>query len=161
MERRKNKKYSNNWNNQKKSEQNKAEQYRELNNKKDFHLKKAVYEDSEAEKKIQQAIKEIKSREVICPKCGQPITDISSAITDKESGKPAHFDCILNQVKQPEHVGENEKIAYIGQGRFAVIYYENPRDQRHFTIKKIIEWEERDKKPEWRSELSGLYSQIN
>ncbi len=161
MERRKNKKYSNNWNNQKKSEQNKAEQYRELNNKKDFHLKKAVYEDSEAEKKIQQAIKEIKSREVICPKCGQPITDISSAITDKESGKPAHFDCILNQVKQTEQVGENEKIAYIGQGRFAVIYYENPRDQRHFTIKKIIEWEERDKKPEWRSELSGLYSQIN
>ena len=161
MERRKNKKYSNNWNNQKKSEQNKAEQYRELNNKKDFHLKKAVYEDSEAEKKIQQAIKEIKSREVICPKCGQPITDISSAITDKESGKPAHFDCILNQVRQTEQVGENEKIAYIGQGRFAVIYYENPRDQRHFTIKKIIEWEERDKKPEWRSELSGLYSQIN
>ena len=161
MERRKNKKYSNNWNNQKKSEQNKAEQYRELNNKKDFHLKKAVYEDSEAEKKIQQAIKEIKSREVICPKCGQPITDISSAITDKESGKPAHFDCILNQVKQTEQVGENEKIAYIGQGRFAVIYYENPRDQRHFTIKKIIEWEERDKKPEWRSELSGLYSQMN
>ncbi len=161
MERRKNKKYSNNWNNQKKSEQNKAEQYRELNNKKDFHLKKAVYEDSEAEKKTQQAIKEIKSREVICPKCGQPITDISSAITDKESGKPAHFDCILNQVKQTEQVGENEKIAYIGQGRFAVIYYENPRDQRHFTIKKIIEWEEREKKPEWRSELSGLYSQIN
>ncbi|MBC6713324.1 hypothetical protein [Treponema sp. Marseille-Q3903] len=161
MERRKNKKYSNNWNNQKKSEQNKAEQYRELNNKKDFHLKKAVYEDSEAEKKIQQAIKEIKSREVICPKCGQPITDVSSAITDKESGKPAHFDCILNQLKQTEQVGENEKIAYIGQGRFAVIYYENPRDQRHFTIKKIIEWEERDKKPEWRSELSGLYSQIN
>lgn len=161
MERRKNKKYSNNWNNQKKSEQNKAEQYRELNNKKDFHLKKAIYEDSEAEKKIQQAIKEIKLREVICPKCGQPITDISSAITDKESGKPAHFDCILNQVKQTEQVGENEKIAYIGQGRFAVIYYENPRDQRHFTIKKIIEWEERDKKPEWRSELSGLYSQIN
>lgn len=160
MERRKNKKYSNNWNNQKKSEQNKAEQYRELNNKKDFHLKKAVYEDSEAEKKIQQAIKEIKSREVICPKCGQPITDVSSAITDKESGKPAHFDCILNQLKQTEQVGENEKIAYIGQGRFAVIYYENPRDQRHFTIKKIIEWEERDKKPEWRSELSGLYSQI-
>lgn len=161
MERRKNKKYSNNWNNQKKSEQNKAEQYRELNNKKDFHLKKAIYEDSEAEKKIQQAIKEIKLREVICPKCGQPITDVSSAITDKESGKPAHFDCILNQVKQTEQVGENEKIAYIGQGRFAVIYYENPRDQRHFTIKKIIEWEERDKKPEWRSELSGLYSQIN
>ena len=161
MERRKNKKYSNNWNNQKKSEQNKAEQYRELNNKKDFHLKKAIYEDSEAEKKIQQAIKEIKLREVICPKCGQPITDISSAITDKESGKPAHFDCILNQLRQTEQVGENEKIAYIGQGRFAVIYYENPRDQRHFTIKKIIEWEERDKKPEWRSELSGLYSQIN
>lgn len=161
MERRKNKKYSKNWNNQKKSDQHKAEQNNEFNKKKDFQFKRPLYEDPEVEQKKQQAIMEIKSREIICPKCGQPVMDIASAITDKASGKPAHFDCILNQVKQSEQTGENEKIAYIGQGRFAVIYYENPRDQRHFTIKKIIEWEERDKKPEWRDELSGLYSQIN
>ena len=56
---------------------------------------------------------------------------------------------------------ENEKIAYIGQGRFGVLYYENMRDQRHFTIKRIIEWEDRDSKPEWRTEISEVYSKIN
>ena len=71
-----------------------------------------------------------------------------------------HFDCVLAQLKQNERVGENEKIAYIGQGRFAVLYYENPRDQKKFVIKKIIEWEDRDQKSEWRDELSGLYSQV-
>ena len=53
-----------------------------------------------------------------------------------------------------------EKIAYIGQGRFGVLYYENPRDQRKFTIKKIIEWEDREKNSDWRDELSGLYSKV-
>ena len=57
--------------------------------------------------------------------------------------------------------GENEKVAYIGQGRFAVLHYENIRDQRHFTIKKIIEWESREEQSQWREELSGLYSKIN
>ena len=57
--------------------------------------------------------------------------------------------------------GEKEKVVYIGQGRFGVLYFENPRDQRKFTIKKVIEWEDRDKKSEWREELSGLYSKID
>ena len=94
-------------------------------------------------------------------KCGQPITEIASAIADKNSGEPIHFDCALNEVKQAEPTGENEKIAYIGQGRFAVLSYENIRDQRHFTIKKIIEWESREQQSQWREELSGLYSKIN
>ena len=98
---------------------------------------------------------------VICPKCGQPITEIASDIADKATGAPMHFDCVLEQVKQSEPTGENEKIAYIGQGRFAVLYYENIRDQRHFTIKKIIEWESREQQSQWREELSGLYSKIN
>ena len=29
-----------------------------------------------------------------------------------------------------------------------------------FTIKKIIEWENRDAKFEWRDEISSLYSQV-
>ena len=156
MDRRRNRKHSNNWNNQKRNN----EQSRE-NKQKSFQFNKALYEDQEAEKQRLAAIQNVKAREIICPKCGQPITDIASAIADKTTGQPLHFDCVLNQVKQSEPTGENEKVAYIGQGRFAVLHYENIRDQRHFTIKKIIEWEDREKTSEWRDELSGLYSQVD
>ncbi len=154
MDKRRNKKHSNNWNNQKESEGSRE-------NKKVFQFNRSLYEDHEAESQRVKAIAEIKTRELICPKCGQPITDIASAIADKTTGQPVHFDCVLEQVKQSEPTGENEKVAYIGQGRFAVLHYENIRDQRHFTIKKIIEWESREQQSEWRSELSGLYSKIN
>jgi len=154
MDRRRNRKHSGNWNNQKKSEQPRE-------NKKVFQFNQSLYEDKESEQQRLNAIQEVKNREIICPKCGQPITDIASAIADKSTGLPIHFECALEQVKAAEPTGENEKIAYIGQGRFAVLYYENMRDQRHFTIKKIIEWESREQNSQWRDELSGLYSKIN
>ena len=155
MDRRRNRKHSNNWNNQKRAEQSRE------NKQKTFQFNRALYEDQEAERQRLAAIQDVKAREVLCPKCGQPITEIASAIADKTSGEPIHFDCALNEVKQTEPTGENEKIAYIGQGRFAVLAYENIRDQRHFTIKKIIEWESREQQSQWRGELSGLYSKIN
>ena len=158
MDRRRNRKHSNNWNNQKRNEQQRE------NKQKTFQFNKALYEDQDAERQrlaAIAAIQDVKSREIICPKCGQPITDIASAIADKTSGQPLHFDCVLNQVKDSEPTGENEKVAYIGKGRFAVLQYENIRDQRHFTIKKIIEWENHEEQSQWRDELSGLYSKIN
>lgn len=158
MEKRK-RKNSVNWNNQKKNFQNK-DANNLVNHGKEFHFDNKMYENPEAEKENQKAIMEIKSRQVICPKCQMPITEISSAMTDKITGKPMHFDCVLNQLKENERVGENEKIVYIGQGRFAVLYFENPRDQRKFVIKKIIEWEDREQKSQWREELSNLYSQV-
>lgn len=109
----------------------------------------------------ENAIKKFKSNVPICELCGQPITDISSAISNRDDGKPAHFDCVLNKIAETEKIGPNEKIAYIGQGRFGVIYYENPRDAKHFSIRKIIEWEGRDQeRGEWRNEMAGLYSQV-
>ena len=156
----KKKKNSGNWNTQKRNQQNK-ENNNAVNRPKEFRFDNSNYQNSNFEKQKQKAINEIKSREIICPKCNMPITDVSSAMADKSTGKPVHFDCVLNQLKENEPVGENEKIAYIGQGRFAVIFFENPRDQRHFTIKKIIEWEDREQKSAWRDEICGLYSQVN
>lgn len=157
MDKRRNKKYSGNWNNQKKSEQ----QNKDSSKQKTFQFNKSNYEDAAAESERLKAIQQVKARVIECPVCGQPITDIANAMADKTSGAPVHFDCVLEQVKKTEPTGENEKISYIGQGRFAVLYYENPRDQRHFTIKKIIEWENREQKSQWREELSGLYSKVN
>ncbi|MGP1458251.1 MAG: hypothetical protein ACTTKL_02945 [Treponema sp.] len=117
-------------------------------------------ENIERDREKQTAIRELKKREVICPLCGQPITDVAGSMADKATGLPVHFDCVMKQISETETLGVNEKISYIGQGRFAVLYFENPRDQRHFTIKKVIEWEARDFKCDWRGELSGLYSQV-
>ncbi len=95
-----------------------------------------------------------------CPHCKQPIHDLPSALADKATGEPMHFDCVLEILNKQEKLGTNEKITYIGQGRFAVAYFENPHDLRHFTIRRIIEWEERDKQFEWRTNIAGLYSQV-
>lgn len=174
MERnRRNKKHSN-WNNQKNnqhnSHNNQHNQHKEHNNSynknQELHVKKfefnhTNYEDPNQQKDKEKAIKEIKEREVICSKCGLAISDITSCLSDKGNNSPIHFDCAIKEVEAGEKLLPNEKIAYIGQGRFGILSYENIRDQRHFTIKKIIEWENRENKLEWRDEISNLYSKIN
>ena len=155
MDRRRNKKRSN-WNNQKTNQQGKNQ-----GQPQNFQFNHTVYENENARRERQKAIQEIKTREVICPKCGQPITELASSLTDRNSDQPIHFECALREVEAGEKLDEKEKIAYIGQGRFGLLYFENPRDQRKFTIKKIIEWEDREKKSQWREELSGLYSQVD
>lgn len=160
-----NRHHNGNWNDQNRNNGNSNNRNNNQNNlennnnrQKKFHF--VSHENVEAQHQREEAIKALKAREIICPKCGQPVTDVASAMTDKSSGIPMHFECAMDQVSSGEKLGQNEKIAYIGQGRFAVLYYENIRDQRHFQIKKIIEWEERDKKPEWRDEICGLFSQV-
>lgn len=96
----------------------------------------------------------------ICPRCNEPITDLPSALAEKGTNAPVHFDCVLAYLNENEKLNQNEKITYIGQGRFAVVHFENPHDTRHFNIVRIIEWEERDKKYEWRTNIAGLYSQV-
>lgn len=117
-----------------------------------------------SQKEIQEqenAIKAFREKIPVCEICGQPITDIASAISNKDDGNPVHFDCVLNKLTELEKPGANEKIAYIGQGRFAVIYFENPRDTKHFSIRKTIEWEGRDQEREaWRNKMASLYSQV-
>lgn len=107
----------------------------------------------------EKAIKDFKQREVICAVCGKKIEDLSSSLSDKKSGEPIHFDCALEAASKNETLKDNEKFTYIGNGRFAVLSFPDIRDMRHFKIERIIEWEEPDKNPQWRSEISALYSQ--
>ncbi|HOS31547.1 MAG TPA: hypothetical protein PLR39_12095 [Treponemataceae bacterium] len=110
--------------------------------------------------KKQEQIQHIELETFICPRCSQPITDLPSALADRTSGEPVHFDCVLQFLQNAEELKQNEKITYIGQGRFAVTYFENPHDLRKFNIVRIIDWEERDKVYEWRDTISGLFSQV-
>ena len=120
--------------------------------------------NSVSQKEIEEAknaIRAFKENVVTCELCGQPIEDLANAISNKDTGNPVHFDCVLNKIAAAENITPAEKIAYIGQGKFAVLHFENPHDQKHFTIRKTIEWEARDAvRGEWRNEMAGLFSQV-
>ena len=93
-----------------------------------------------------------------CPWCGKPIKDISTAISDKNSGFPVHFDCIIARLTETEPMESNDVISYIGGGRFGIIHYNNPQDVQDFKIKKIFEWENKDNRCEWRRNISDHFS---
>jgi len=127
-----------------------------------------------------------------CPWCGKPIRDMSSAIADKDSGYPVHFDCVTARIAFGERLEKGDSVAYIGGGRFGVVSFgspgpsarstagtlagsptsdsqdrsghvqmpgrSSPPQGRGFIIKKIIEWENKDKRAEWRSVISDHYS---
>lgn len=108
-----------------------------------------------------ESIKELKQREVICPKCGKLIDDLASALADRGTGNPVHFDCVLEELQKGETLGAQQQVTYIGQGRFAVVHFPNVHDTKKFSIVRIIEWEEKERKPDWRQEIAGMYSQIH
>jgi hypothetical protein len=93
-----------------------------------------------------------------CHYCGKPIGDIALAVADKVSNKAVHFDCIIAKLTEEEHPEKGESIAYIGGGRFGIIRFNDPPDSRKFTIRKILEWENKDERAEWRSQISDHYS---
>ena len=93
-----------------------------------------------------------------CMYCGKAIKDMSSAISDKNSGAAIHFDCVITRISQGEKLGPGDSIAYIGGGRFGIVNYKNPANSHSFVIKKIFEWEIRENRAEWRQIISDHYS---
>lgn len=81
----------------------------------------------------------------ICPICGKRIDSIASAMLSPE-GKPVHFDCVLEQLKEQNPLRDNQTISYVGKGSFAIcekndegkwsivtrIQYENPEANQRF-----------------------------
>lgn len=105
------------------------------------------------------AIREFKARGTVCAKCGKPIEDMTSAMSDAD-GKAVHFDCVLESLKSKETMLPGQQMTYIGNGRFAVVTFENPRDLKKFKIDKVIEYEDKSKPIDWRNEMADLYSQV-
>jgi hypothetical protein len=93
-----------------------------------------------------------------CPWCGKPIKEIITAISDKDTGQPLHFDCVLERMTASVTLEANDTVCYIGGGRFGVVHYNNPPDTRDFTIKRILEWEVKDNSQEWRRPICEYYS---
>ena len=87
------------------------------------------------------------------------ITELASSISDAD-GNPIHFDCVLESIKSNEKLLPGQQVTYIGNGRFAVVSFENPRELKKFKIEKIIEYEDKSKTVSWREEMANLYSQV-
>jgi len=93
-----------------------------------------------------------------CPWCGKKINDITTSISDKDTGLPVHFDCVLARIAETEKLEANDSVCYIGGGRFGIIHYSNPPETKGFTIKKVFEWEVKDVVSEWRRPISEYFS---
>jgi hypothetical protein len=96
-----------------------------------------------------------------CIRCGQPITDLHTALTDGKSGGTVHFDCVMAEVSKREVLEEGDVISYIGGGRFGIVHFTSSGDKdkkRAFTIKKIFDWENKEERAEWRDVIADHYS---
>ncbi|MDR3130841.1 MAG: hypothetical protein LBU18_04775 [Treponema sp.] len=93
-----------------------------------------------------------------CSLCGKPIKDIAEAVTDRITGAPAHFDCIVSRISESEKMEKGDTIAYMGGGRFGIVYSAAPHDDRRFKVKKIIEWEDKGNRAEWRQIVADHFS---
>jgi hypothetical protein len=93
-----------------------------------------------------------------CIYCGKPIRDIAAALSDKNTGEAVHFDCAITRIGEGEILEKGDTVAYIGGGRFGIIRFNSPQDTQNFTIKKILEWEDKENRAEWRRLISDHYS---
>jgi hypothetical protein len=93
-----------------------------------------------------------------CSICHKPIKDTASALVDKAAGGACHFDCAIEKLLAREQIEKSEFISYIGGGRFGVLERENPQVTKDFKIKRIIEWENKDERADWRDNIADHYS---
>jgi 5-methylcytosine-specific restriction endonuclease McrA len=93
-----------------------------------------------------------------CAYCGKPIRDIAAAISDEQSGKLVHFDCVIAKIAENEILERGDAVTYIGGGRFGVVHFSSPQETRHFKIKKILEWESTENRAEWRKTVADYFS---
>jgi hypothetical protein len=93
-----------------------------------------------------------------CAWCDKPIKDISLAISEPDTGKPVHFECVINRIIERENLESGDTVSYIGGGRFGIVHFNNPPDTRDFKIKKIFEWENKENRSDWRVTISDHFS---
>jgi len=89
-----------------------------------------------------------------CPLCGEPLKELHEAITDAESGKPAHFGCVHGRIASGQELSEGEQLCYLGSGVFGVVGYTRREGKKVMEVRKRIEYEQKDSALEWRREFS-------
>jgi hypothetical protein len=88
-----------------------------------------------------------------CPICGKPVRELASALTHRASRQPAHFDCIVQELRATNEIEPQEKICYLGGGSFGVLEFCSSGGPGHFVIKKRIQYEEKEIQQDWKKPL--------
>ncbi|RKX74109.1 MAG: hypothetical protein DRP87_17580 [Spirochaetes bacterium] len=89
----------------------------------------------------------------ICRMCGKVIRNLNLAISDNLNGEPLHFSCVLDYLSRTEKLGSDESICYIGSGCFGIVKSEKNSLKNSLTIRKRIQYENIEKKSEWRRQI--------
>ena len=96
-----------------------------------------------------------------CIRCGQPINDAHAAMADRRNGEPVHFDCVMAELLEKETLEKGDSLSYIGGGRFGIVQMNGRNGETaYFTIKKIVEWEDKENRASWRNAFADHYSLI-
>lgn len=88
-----------------------------------------------------------------CPICGKPVRELASALTHRASRQPAHFDCIVRELRDSTEIAPQEKLCYLGAGSFGILEFRLPGGPSKFVIKKRIQYEEKELPQEWKKPL--------
>jgi hypothetical protein len=67
-----------------------------------------------------------------------------TAIVHKETGKKAHFDCILKELKKSYQLNPKEELFYLGGGSFGIIERAKEKNAMGFVITKRFQYESRE-----------------
>jgi len=93
----------------------------------------------------------------LCPLCQKPVRELTSAIAHRETGEPAHFDCVLKVLREEHNPGENEKICYLGNGSFGIVQFRSVSGSSlRFFVRKRLQYEKTDTTPDWRRATRGV-----
>jgi hypothetical protein len=91
-----------------------------------------------------------------CPVCGRQVKELSSALTHRASRQPAHFDCVVRELRESTEVAPQEKICYLGGGSFGVLEFPPQGGPSRFVIRRRIQYEEKDTPQEWKKQLQVI-----
>ncbi|WP_304354295.1 hypothetical protein [Brachyspira innocens] len=151
MSEKKFKKFNNYFNNK---ENNKKFYSGNKKNKNNFHKKKYnhnnqyKYQEKSIEEYERNYLKRRMKEDVerpFCPICNEPIYIIEEAIRHNGTGELAHFECILNEIKEnnSSEMEEEDKIVYLGSGTFGIIQERQSGKNTRFFVRKRINYENR------------------
>ncbi|MBW5388852.1 hypothetical protein [Brachyspira hampsonii] len=140
---------NNNFNNNKENnkkffgKKNKTKFYKKkYNNQYNKYQEKSIeeYEKNYLKKRMKEEVER-----PICPICNEPIYIIEEAIRHNASGELAHFECILDEIKDNNiaDMEEEDKIVYLGSGTFGIIQERQNGKNTRFFVRKRINYENR------------------
>jgi len=88
-----------------------------------------------------------------CPVCEKPVRELAAALTHRATGKPAHFDCIIREIREANQLSPQERLCYLGGGTFGVLEFRPPGGGGKFVITRRIPYEEKESPQDWKKPL--------